>query len=258
MNISSIFFSGSGNTKEIAYFSRTYINKILKNSVIKKDIDLSLSPINSELLYTKDDLLIISFPVYSGRVPKYLMESIENIKGNKTPCIILQTYGNRDFDDSLIEMKTLLENKSFIILGCCSIVARHSIFPEVGKNRPNEKDLDLLKEFLRLSTDKLSSKNFNEFSVPGNKEYKKYTKTKLYPTANLNCTRCNKCIIFCPVHAISIDNPFLMDQDKCIACGKCINVCSYNARGYFTEEYKTLNENFIKNNSKPKKSSYYL
>ncbi|HEY4543836.1 MAG TPA: 4Fe-4S binding protein [Tissierellaceae bacterium] len=258
MKISSIFFSGSGNTKKIAYYSRTYVNKILKNSVIKKDIDLTLSPINSEHLYSKDDLLIISFPVYSGRVPKYIINSIENIKGNNTPCIILQTYGNRDFDDSLIEMKTFLENKSFIILGCCSIVSRHSIFPEVAKDRPNEKDLDILKEFLRLSTKKLSNKDFNNFSVPGNKKYKEYKKSTLYPIANSNCTLCNKCIIFCPVHAISITDPLVVDENKCIACGKCINVCSFNARGYFTEEYKVLNENFIKNNSKPKKSSYYL
>lgn len=45
------------------------------------------------------------------------------------------------------------------------------------------------------------------------------------------CRGCSKCSRICPVSAISgkIKEPFLIDPDKCIKCGACIESCAFKA-----------------------------
>jgi NADH-quinone oxidoreductase subunit F len=45
------------------------------------------------------------------------------------------------------------------------------------------------------------------------------------------CKGCSKCSRICPVGAISgkIKEPFVIDQDKCIKCGSCIEACAFKA-----------------------------
>ncbi|WP_058485706.1 [Fe-Fe] hydrogenase large subunit C-terminal domain-containing protein [Defluviitalea phaphyphila] len=46
-----------------------------------------------------------------------------------------------------------------------------------------------------------------------------------------NCKNCYKCVRFCPVKAIKIDNyQAKIIEDRCIACGHCFMVCPQNAR----------------------------
>lgn len=60
-----------------------------------------------------------------------------------------------------------------------------------------------------------------------------------------NCQGCNKCIRNCPVHganiAYTIDGKVKVkvNQEKCIRCGRCIDVCDHNARDYVdsTEDF---------------------
>ncbi len=45
------------------------------------------------------------------------------------------------------------------------------------------------------------------------------------------CKGCTKCSRACPVGAISgkVKEPFVIDQDKCIKCGACVETCSFHA-----------------------------
>jgi len=44
------------------------------------------------------------------------------------------------------------------------------------------------------------------------------------------CVGCGMCINICPVNAISMVNgKAFINQDKCIHCGKCLNICPFNA-----------------------------
>lgn len=46
-----------------------------------------------------------------------------------------------------------------------------------------------------------------------------------------NCRNCYKCIRFCPVKAIKVNNEQAeIIEHKCIACGRCLNVCPQNAK----------------------------
>lgn len=55
--------------------------------------------------------------------------------------------------------------------------------------------------------------------------------TKTYRVTN-NCRKClaHPCIQVCPVNAISMgENSTIIDESKCIRCGKCKEICPYNA-----------------------------
>lgn len=59
------------------------------------------------------------------------------------------------------------------------------------------------------------------------------------------CTGCNKCIRNCPIDGANISfvengqSKVEVDNEKCIACGKCVSVCEHNAREFYddTEQF---------------------
>jgi len=40
---------------------------------------------------------------------------------------------------------------------------------------------------------------------------------------------CVGCVEACPVNALSRKDKLIIDRDKCISCGICVNACKHNA-----------------------------
>lgn len=99
------------------------------------------------ILLRSDELLVVGVPVYSGRVPEMAIERLNRIKGSDTPAIIVCVYGNRDFDDALIELKDIVRTNGFIPLSGAAVIAQHSMLPQIAENRPDEKDMLLIDDF---------------------------------------------------------------------------------------------------------------
>lgn len=57
-------------------------------------------------------------------------------------------------------------------------------------------------------------------------------------TLEENCVGCNQCIRYCPVfeanaaYTVNGESKVRINPDKCIHCGKCIDVCEHQARDY--------------------------
>ena len=50
------------------------------------------------------DCLIAAFPVFSGRLPAFFKAWMDQIQGRDTPAVAVVVYGNRAYEDALLEL----------------------------------------------------------------------------------------------------------------------------------------------------------
>lgn len=137
----------------VAYFSPTKGTKKAISSLAEalsdtpNFIDLSL-PKNrvTPIHFNETDLLLVGCPVYAGQIPP-VTGLLQSLKGHHTPCILMATYGNRHYDDTLAQMNQLLSDQGFYCIGAIACVIPHIFSPRLGTNRPDDKDLEQFTSF---------------------------------------------------------------------------------------------------------------
>ena len=92
----------------------------------------------------REDVCFIAMPSYGGRIPKTAAERLVRIKGGGAKAVLVCVYGNRAYEDTLIELKDRAEDAGFIVYGAVAAVAEHSIMRKFAAGRPDEKDRDCL------------------------------------------------------------------------------------------------------------------
>ncbi len=194
--------------------------------------DLSDRNFNAEsFVPDKNGVAVIAFPSFGGRVPGVAAERLRKIKGGGTPCVALSVYGNRAYEDSLIETSDLAKESSFVVIAAVAAVARHSIMRRYAAGRPDTEDETRLKDIGKRISEKLSRpESRSDFSIPGARPYKKAGGAGLTPKAGSSCVNCGLCAEICPVGAIDKNNVKKTDKTKCISCMRCVAKCPNSAR----------------------------
>lgn len=188
-----------------------------------KEIDLS-RPV-SPVTLTAEDLCIYAIPSFGGRVVPVATERMKFIQGNGAKAILLCVYGNRAYEDTLVEMQDTLNDQGFRCIAAVAALAEHSIMNQYAAGRPDASDEAMLADFAA----KISRNLDNTLtSLPGNRPYKEYKVVPMVPQLGDNCTGCGLCAAECPVGAISAD--FAIDPQKCIGCMRCRSICPSQAR----------------------------
>ena len=225
----SVFFSPArktGNILSLFVSSLGYdIEKYNITSYKKRDTSVE---------FLSSDLAVFAYPVYGGRVPDIMISQLEKMKANNTPAVIIAVYGNRAYEDALLEMQNILSEKGFIVTAAAAFIANHSIMNKVAVNRPDEKDNEKIKEFAEIVKNKIKNitniSDMLKLNLPGNFPYREYNGIPLKPKGDSKCTSCGACVQNCPVNAIPADNPRKTDKTKCITCMGCAAICPQNAR----------------------------
>lgn len=241
-NITQVYFSPGKTTAKVSDLFCTQLNTTYDTiDLMKKD-----TPIKKE--FNKEELAVFCLPVFSGRLPSVAASALEHIKGNGTYAVAMVVYGNRAYEDALLELCELLSSKGFVLIGAGAFIARHSIFQEVAKNRPDEADTEKIREFADKCMEKIhqQSGTVAPLVVKGNKPYRNVSPIPLVPTASSACTKCNVCVRICPTDAISKQNPKKTDKQKCISCTACIYHCPHNARSFRSILYPLAKRSFFK------------
>ncbi len=227
MNVLQIIFSPTGGTKQVT----DTITKAWGMSV--NEIDLT----NAKTDYTafslkKDDIAVIAVPSYGGRVPLLAAQRISKIRGNQMQCVIVCVYGNRAYEDTLIELKDIAEKSGFKVIAAVAAIAEHSIMHQYATGRPDTKDKQELQNFAEKILEKInnSAAETSTPQIPGNYPYKKAAGVGLVPKADNKCTNCGLCAENCPAQAISKENLKVTDSEKCISCMRCVVKCPQSAR----------------------------
>lgn len=255
------------------YFSATETTKTIVEAMLGEFSDTAVTcdllrrPFVSEYDVETDDLAIVGVPVYSGRVPEVALRSLKNLRGNNTPAIAIVVYGNREYDDALLELKDSLEENGFVVVAGAAFIGQHSIFPNVAKGRPDEDDMDAVVEFSRLCENRLAEYGargvMEALSVKGNKPYREAPPSSgLVPVIdNESCTRCTLCVAVCPVKALRFERAsrqVLRDDKTCIGCAACIHVCPVGAQAFRGEKYEAFGKTFEQMCAERREPEFFL
>lgn len=226
MKVLEIVFSPTGGTKKAT-------DNLVKNwnqeteivDLINREEDFST------IILDQDDVVVFAVPSFGGRVPAVAAERFSQIKGNHARCILLCVYGNRAYDDTLVEMKDLAAAGQFTVIAVVAAIAEHSIVRQYASGRPDEKDEEYLSHFAKLIWEKVErgDKAAPE-RIPGNRPYREAGGGGMIPYPSEECTKCGVCAGECPVKAIDQESPAKVHTEACISCMRCVEVCPQKIR----------------------------
>lgn len=220
-----IFFSPTGGTKKVAVL----LTNALDGEVTTVDLTDSQQDFSTVAL-TPEDVAVISAPSYGGRVPAVAVERLARLNGQNARAVLVCVYGNRAYEDTLVELEDAAKQAGFRVIAAVAAVAEHSIVRQFAAGRPDAQDAKQLSDFAGQIQAKLSAGNCSEPAIPGNRPYKKAGGVGMVPKPTEHCTKCGVCAAECPVQAIDKGDPKKVDKKACISCMRCISVCPHSAR----------------------------
>ncbi|MBR6801238.1 MAG: 4Fe-4S binding protein [Eubacteriaceae bacterium] len=224
MSIYSIYFSPTGGTEKVCdIISATFSKDYKAIELIAAEDDFA------SVKLTQDDIAIIGGPVYGGRIPGVAMERLEQISGGGAKAVLVAVYGNRAYDDALMELKDGSVRAGFVPVAGIAANAEHSIARTIAAGRPDKDDEVVLKEFVEKIKEKIA-KGETGLEVPGNSHDERRKDSAMPIMVTEDCNECGSCVDECPTRAIPSDAPNTTDAEKCMGCMRCISICPNEAR----------------------------
>lgn len=237
------FYSATGNTKKVVMTLAKALASKLNAEIESFDYTLPASRKGTKQ-YAPTDLVIFGTPVYAGRIPNKMLPYIQNgFVGNGALAVPIVTFGNRNFDNALIELRNELEAHGFHTIAGAGVPTEHVFSKRLASGRPDKKDLAALEAF----AEKIASKVLEMDEIPepiqvrGDEPIGPYytplgidgkpavflkAKPKTDPS---KCKKCGKCAAVCPMGSIPTDAPDTC-TGICIKCQACIQTCPSNAK----------------------------
>ncbi len=258
-----IYFSPTGNTMQIIEAISQGINFTVANRINLTSKNIQI-PSSSGV---SCDLAIIGGPVYAGRLPEAMVSRFRLIKGGKVPAVIVVTFGNRAYEDALLELQNLVMEADFKPIAAAAFIGEHSFSTKelpIAVGRPDSEDLEEARKLGMLIRDKvLTAADSDQLSLPqlpGNYPYKEAGLfAGIIPSVSEHlCTRCMTCVSICPTGAIQEDNPHITDENLCIRCAACVKSCHVNARIMNHPKIKKIAEYLSANCKERKMPMIYL
>lgn len=243
-----IFFSPTGTTEKIV---ERVAQKVADSFSAPWEMINFTSPESRKMKRTfqAGELIILGTPVYAGRVPNVIVEELKsNLAGNRALGVAIVVYGNRNFDDALIELRDILFQDNFLPIAGGAFIGEHSFSKILAAGRPDEEDLKTALYFAERVSIKckeiLPEDTILPIAVEGEEPYRNHyipksragepvDIRKVKPKTKGNCIDCKICVQVCPMGSINLDDVREV-PGICIKCGACVKKCPVDAK-YFAD-----------------------
>lgn len=248
--VRAAYFSPTGTTKKIITAITGCLSMELK--LEKEEFDFTSPQVRKEgVTFGRDEIVVFGIPTYAGRIPNVLLKYLAAVKADGALAVPVALYGNRNFDDSLIELCSLLEENGFHTIAGAAFIGEHSFSKILGKARPDAKDMITAGSFAKKTAEKI--KGISDVSalqpvrVKGETPIRSYYQPrdrkgnpidirKVLPKTKPSCINCGICADVCPMGSISRENVAEF-TGICIKCGACEKSCPVGAKYYDDEGY---------------------
>jgi Ferredoxin len=223
-DIHVFYFSPCGTTKKVAY-------SVAKGTALTPIYhDLTLPNFEAPILQP-GSLAVFAGPIYFGVVPEVALNRMQQVDGTGCYAVAAVVYGNRDYNDGLLQLGDILTGAGFTVLAGGAFVAQHSISAEIATGRPNVQDLRQAENLGGQFIEKC--KTPTPIELPGKRPYKILAfGGQKAPVTALSCTQCGLCSSKCPTSAINPKNNLEVDALLCIGCMRCVYICPQHAKSF--------------------------
>lgn len=233
--------------------------------------DYTYNNIKDEGTLGAEDLALFSVPVYGGKVAPTALERMAQVRGEDTPAILLVTYGNRNFEQVLVQLADFVRERGFRPIAAAALVGEHSYsnaqYP-IAVGRPDAADLSSAEELGKRIADKIQGVDKETWEIDIARDMpqletpeaslqafvafvQEYTRqqqanpVRAYPAAAPEaCSHCGVCVELCPTQAIVVGCEEVTDATRCIRCCACVKGCPTGVRTFDSPFAKPLSENF--------------
>lgn len=243
-----MYFSATGTTKRIVLAVAGRIARAWGEELRLEDFTLPQGR-EKPRCFEEGDLVVFGVPVYAGRVPNVLLSYIRSLTGGGALAVPVVCYGNRNYDDALIELRDLLEAAGFRTVAAGAFVGEHSFSRILGAGRPDAEDIAKAEEFaeriLQLPEPPAEGRQpvevngcspYRPYYVPKDRNGQPVNILKDKPKVGEGCTNCGLCVLLCPIGSIVPGNVGEY-RGICIKCGACVKGCPADARYYDSYNY---------------------
>lgn len=254
MNIKTVwavYFSATGNTRKLV---TSIANTIAEELAVEcRSYDFTLPGSRESIMsFSADDLVVLGTPVVAGRVPNVLLKYLGTLRGNGAVGVPVVSFGNRAFDDALIELRDIMEQDGFHTIAAAAFVGEHSFSYTLAAGRPDTADMVVASDFARRVATKVRDladvralmpvavkgvpHPYRGYFQPLDAEGRPIDIRKVKPLTGPECNDCKVCAKVCPMGSISYEN-VKEYTGICIKCGACIKKCPQHARYYDDSDY---------------------
>lgn len=225
-----IYFSPTRTTRKIVEQIAAGLN-----SGEVEHYDLTRMPAGLDMQLV-DGVAIIGVPVYAGRVPEIFLKRVQNLSATGVPAVLVALYGNRAFEDALVELRDVAMSMGFAVVAAGTFIGEHSYSTStqpIAANRPDVADLQNAREFGTVIARQLQESIRRATpEIPGDVPYKERAPLGgIAPETDRGvCTLCATCANVCPTFVIRVDGEVITEVENCIMCCACVKNCPEKAR----------------------------
>ena len=230
----------------LAYFSPTQTTRKVVHAVAlgigARVVVDDLTPVEARthaLAPVAGGIAVLGAPVYGGRLPQEAAFRLRRLQGDGTPAVLIVAYGNREYEDALLELYDLAVERGFRPVAAAAFIGEHSFHSQehpIAGGRPDGSDLSraeaLGKQVASLLAAIPQEGDVPAVQVPGNRPYKEGGKPLGLAPATLEeqCEACGACADVCPTGALAVNDVAHTDAGLCIMCCACLRACPNDAR----------------------------